>query len=159
MYLSTKNLCTLEKLYHTMLDNSLIEVYNVGRREQSKKVTVNFVDYENLLGELGDMISDLENKRKDSNEKTAKYIAEKRKDNKDYGRGEKYLKERNRKRQEKNRKKAEAVFEKFREIRPRDRKPEEKLAKMRALFPSIRERGERFDRELREKRKGEKPSE
>lgn len=134
MYLSTKNLCTLEKLYRTMLDNSLIEVYNVGRREQSKKVTINFVDYENLLEELGDMISTLESKRKDSNEKTAKYVAEKRKANKDYGRGEEFLKE-------------------------RDRKRREKMKKLESLFPSIRERGERFDRELREKRKGEKPSE
>lgn len=133
MYLSTKNLCTLEKLYHTMLDNSLIEVYNVGYKEHRKKVTINFIDYENLLEELGDMISTLENKRKDSNEKTAKYVAEKRKVNKDYGRGEEFLKE-------------------------RDKKRREKMKKLEALFPSIRERGERFDRELREKRKGENPN-
>jgi hypothetical protein len=130
MYLSIKNLWTLEKLYHTMLDNSLVEVRIVGDKTQSKKVTINFVDYENLLEELGDMISTLENNRKDSNEKTSKYIAEKRKINKDYGRGDAFIKE-------------------------RDRKRMEKIKKLEAIFPSIRERGERFDRELQEKRKGE----
>lgn len=79
MYLSIKNLWTLEKLYHTMLDNSLVEVRNVGDKTQSKKVTIGFVDYDNLLEELGNMISTLENNRKDSNEKTSKYIAEKKK--------------------------------------------------------------------------------
>lgn len=113
-----------------MLDNSLVEVRIVGDKTQSKKVTINFVDYENLLEELGDMISTLENNRKDSNEKTSKYIAEKRKINKDYGRGDAFIKERARKRME-------------------------KIKKLESIFPSIRERGERFDRELQEKRKGE----
>lgn len=131
MYLSIKNLWTLEKLYHTMLDNSLVEVHNVGDKTQSKKVTISFVDYDNLLEELGNMISTLENNRKDSNEKTSKYIAEKRKVNKDYGRGDAFIKERDRKRREKI------------------------IKKLEAMFPSIKERGERFDRELQEKRKGE----
>ena len=126
MYLSIKNLWTLEKLYHTMLDNSLVEVRNVGDKTQSKKVTINFVDYENLLVELGDMISTLENNRKDSNEKASKYIAEKRKINKDYGRGDAFLRE-------------------------RDRKRMEKMKKLESLFPSIKKRGKRFDKELQEK--------
>ena len=133
MYLSTKNLLLIEKLYSTL------QFYSKSVKRPDGTVVgkrIEFTDYNNLIEELEDMISSIRENKKLSNAKTAKYIAEKRKDNKDYGRGEKYLKERDRKRQEKNRKKAEAVFEKFRGIRPRDRKPEEKLAKVRALFPS-----------------------